>query len=288
MRTLNSIKKTLGDMKEPLYAGLRFLSRLDANNPAVKKSIYLHCAMLVFYGFLEQRLDDSSFETFFNEKLTYLNLDDDHFFSTNLSQLSPDDAFQASSLLKNNEAGSDQLRSELFFLTQFAPVLMVELQKIRNAEAAQIASLRQWKMIAGAGVILALVASVILREVLLFAYASPVIGILYLAAIGLVVAERMMDRQIKQGLDDQNYSWLVWYMSPSVDANDLYDKMRKFLPENQGDLQENEDILPKNADDTVSFIKVQSLFFKTPSLLTVRPEDFDASFEASTHSVGAH
>lgn len=271
MNTLEQQIKQISVMIHALQANITLLLGMTSDDE-VKRSIFLHCAMILFYQELETLLNSKKFITFFNENLTHLQ--DDESNSTCLKALDSRYTFDVPEHLSTNE---------ILVMIQFSAVITSEAYKalIAYDEKGDKLRITGLKFLTGfvLGLLLLGISVLILSSVGIqlslpalpgIIVASIAAGLLLILGVAVIYDRRYrpyahnylaLSNELVPLQNDKSLSSL------SLSINN---KIKDIYP--QGELEAQDASILKTNEEPLVFAKMQQLFFKLPEELSITPE----------------
>ncbi len=263
MLTLEQQQVQINVMITALQSSLERLISVE-NNDEIRRAIFLHCAMILFYQKLQQLLVSSKFLDFFNKNLSHL-----------LDEKSNTRLFQELKTPYKFELPDYLTTQELCFMVEFSAVIVSEAQKSLDKYENAGDKFRKAGLILGILFMIGCVALVIALVAL--PVSLPALPVVVTFA-GVLVMMLLADRQHRTYVDYYlemfkelapiKHDIHAVHLSAAINSNKatIYPKGKLNLPYTQN-------LLPKDEAQKNIFRKIQPLFFALPKEQTITQDD---------------
>lgn len=271
MVTLKQQQAQINVMITALQSSLERLISVESNDE-IKRAIFLHCAMILFYQKLQQLLVSSKFIDFFNKNLSHL-----------LDEESNARLFQELKIPYKFELPDYLTTQKLFFMVEFSAVVVSEAQKSLDEYENEGDKFRKAGLILGVLFMIGLVALAITVVAIPIATiislpALPIIASFAGVLVMMLLAGLICDRQHRTYVD---YSLEMFkelapvkhdihavYLSEAINSNKA-----TIYPKGELNLPYIQNLLPENEAQKNIFRKIQPLFFALPKEHTITQDD---------------
>lgn len=261
MRTLAQQQEQIKFIINTLQLGLGRMLSINFGDLKDKKTIVLHCAMILFYQKLDRLLTSPKFISLFNKNLSHLLHEEK--CAELFSQLMPPYKFDLPPELTSQE---------LFIMIKFSSVLLLEAQKILDHHETRKTTLLK---ISFGEFLLSMTLYCVLagwlspKQTAFFPLLYSSLILLLLSFITLLLTR--CRSQMHHELQPFQYPANILHLTNEIEANKL-----TIYPEVTFDLPNIPDLLPPSKLKNNAFGLIQSMFFKTEKLY-INDHDLEAS-----------
>lgn len=251
MRTLAQQQEQIKFIINTLQLNLGRALSINRGDLKDKKTIVLHCAMILFYQKIDRLLSSSKFISLFNKNLSYLLHEEK--CAELFSQLIPPYKF---------DLQPELTAQELIIMIKFSSVILLEAQKILDHHKKRRTTLL--KVSFGAFLLsmtlfCAAAGWLTPKEAAFFPVLSGSLILLLLSFIGFSLSR--CRSQMHQELRPFQYPDNILHLTNEIEVN-----KRTIYPEVTFDLPNIPDLLPPLELKNNAFGLIQSMFFKTEKL----------------------
>lgn len=250
-----------------LQSSLERMTSVESNDD-IKRAIFLHCAMILFYQKLQKLLDTSKFKDFFNKNLSHL-----------LDENSNTLLFQELENTYNFELPGNLMPPELVFMVKFSAVILSECSKslgaLNNSDEDVSLLIPAAGLLAKCFILLVIYAALLLTPTIMslpFALPLSFIAVVLFATYFFKKSADELDL-IRQ-LHSVAKMWTEFACVPGEDLSNLISSnIATIYPNGELEIPCIQNLLPEIITEKNMYRRIQPLFFALPDELIITQDD---------------